>query len=322
MRSIYILRMEPFSATYKIDVQGIDVRRLRVLRELQRRGTVAATAAALHLTPSAVSQQLAALAREVGVPLLERRGRGVVLTGQARLLLQHADAIAAQLERARDDLLAFERGQRGSVTIGAFSSAISGLLPTALSTLHAQRPELELAVVEAEPPGLFTRLDAGEVDVAIAVDFAAAPPRTDQRYRRYPLLVDVLDLALPVGHPAATGGPVPLSDLAKEPWVVGRAASCCGAVARAVCAAAGFTPEIRHAVDDWAAVAALVAAGAGVALIPRLVQPVHHPGLSLHPVADSSPGRHIFAAIRTGTETNPAFTTVLEHLRHAAGRAT
>lgn len=205
--------MEPSSAPF-----SIDVRRLRILREFDRRGTVAATAAALHLTPSAVSQQISVLAREVGVPLLQRRGRGVVLTGQARLLLGHADAIAAQLERARDDLLAYDSGQRGSVTVGSFSSAISGLLPTALTSLRAERPHLRLAVVEAEPPGLFTHLDTGEIDVAIAVDFAAAPPRTDRRYHRYPLMVDVLDLALPAGHRAATGAPVHLSELAEEPW--------------------------------------------------------------------------------------------------------
>ncbi len=307
--------MEPSSEPF-----SIDVRRLRILREFDRRGTVAATAAALHLTPSAVSQQISVLAREVGVPLLQRRGRGVVLTGQARLLLGHADAIAAQLERARDDLLAYDSGQRGSVTVGSFSSAISGLLPTALTSLRAERPHLRLAVVEAEPPGLFTHLDTGEIDVAIAVDFAAAPPRTDRRYHRYPLMVDVLDLALPAGHRAATGAPVHLSELAEEPWVVGAAASCCGAVTRAVCAAAGFTPHIRHRVDDWAAVTALVAAGAGVALVPRLVQTPCHPGMTLHQVAGPPPGRHVFAATRAGAQTNPTLTAVVDHLLAAAAR--
>jgi DNA-binding transcriptional LysR family regulator len=304
--------MEPSSGLYTIDV-----RRLRVLRELSRRGTVAATAAAMHLTPSAVSQQIAALAREAGVPLLERRGRRVVLTGQARLLLEHADAIAAQLERARTDLAAYGRGQRGAVTIGAFSSAVSGLLPAALTGLRTARPDLAVAVVEAEPPELFTRLDAGEVDVAVAVDFAAAPPRTDPRYRRTPLLVDVLDLALPASHPAAAAEQVRLVDLATEAWVVGRAASCCGAVTRSVCAAAGFTPEIRHPVDDWAAVAALVAAGAGVALVPRLAQH-HRPGLVLRPVAGAPPARHVFAAVRAGSQADPVLSSVLTHLQVAA----
>ncbi|MDT0486990.1 LysR family transcriptional regulator [Streptomyces doebereineriae] len=115
----------------------IDLRRLTVLRELQRRGSLARTAEALHLTPSAVSQQIAALARETGVPLTEKDGRGVRLTGQARVLLAHADAIAAQLERARADLGAYGEGGRGSVTIGCLSSGILGVAskaPSAVST--------------------------------------------------------------------------------------------------------------------------------------------------------------------------------------------
>src|ERR671910_15879 len=118
--------MEPLSRNFTIDL-----RRLRVLRELDQRGTVAATAAALHLTPSAVSQQLAALARELGVPLLERRGRGVRLTGQARLLLEHAGAVQAQLERARADLAAWDQGELGFVTVSGFSTAITGLVAPA-----------------------------------------------------------------------------------------------------------------------------------------------------------------------------------------------
>src|SRR5882757_2799471 len=110
----------------------IDLRRLGVLRELDRRGSLAGAARALHLTPSAVSQQLASLSREVGVLLIERQGRGVRLTGQARVLLEHADLIAAQLEKARADLSAWEGGRRGAVTVGAFSSAITGLMPSAL----------------------------------------------------------------------------------------------------------------------------------------------------------------------------------------------
>jgi DNA-binding transcriptional LysR family regulator len=300
----------------------IDLRRLRLLAELQRHGTIAATAAALHLTPSAVSQQLAALSRQVGVPLLEKRGRGVVLTGAARLLLGHADAVAAQLERARHDLAAWVRDERGEVVVGSFASAVSGLLPAALAALGDRHPDLGVTVVEAEPPELFTRLDAGQVDVAVCVDYAAVPPRTDRRYRRRQLLVEPLDLALPGGHPAtATADPVALPDLAEDPWVVGEPGSCCGAITRAVCAAAGFTPDIRHHVDDWQAVAALVAAGAGVALVPRLAQPVGRDGLVLRPVAGAPPTRTVFAAVRAGADRNPLLAAVVDALV-AAGRPT
>ncbi|MEU0394187.1 LysR family transcriptional regulator [Streptomyces sp. NPDC006208] len=308
--------MEQISAAF-----SIDLRRLGALRELDRRGSLVRTAQALHLTPSAVSQQLAALSRELGVPLIERQGRGVRLTGQARIVLQHADVIAAQLERVRADLAAWGHGRRGEVTVGAFSSAVSGLLPAALTALAHARPDIGIAVVEAEPPDLFTRLDAGEIDVAVAVDFAEAPAFTDRRYMRTDLLADILDVALPVGHRLAASDRVPLRELAGDPWIVGDARSCCGAVTRSVCAAGGFTPEIRHAVNDWQALACLVEAGAGVALVPRLVQPLHRPGLVLRAPTGEAPVRHVFAAVRAGAEHDPVLTAVLQHLRTAAAPA-
>ncbi|QNP72580.1 LysR family transcriptional regulator [Streptomyces roseirectus] len=306
--------MEPFSSAFTIDL-----RRLAVLRELQRRGSVARTAEALHLTPSAVSQQLTGLAREFGVPLTEREGRGLRLTAQARVLLAHADVIAAQLERARTDLAEYAEGGRGTVVVGCFSSGILGLLPPALRALRERLPHLRVDVVEAEPPDLFTALDAGQVDVAVAVDFAAAPPHTDVRYTREDLLTDVLDVALPRGHRIAGRASVPLRELAAEPWIIGRASSCCGAVARSVCAASGFTPDVRHAVDDWAALSALVEAGAGVALVPRLVRSVYAGReLALRPVTGSAPSRNVFAAVRAGAEGDPVLAAVREELRNAA----
>ncbi|MEU0406856.1 LysR family transcriptional regulator [Streptomyces griseorubiginosus] len=304
--------MEQVSETF-----SIDLRRLTVLRELQRRGTLARTAEALHLTPSAVSQQIAALAREAGVPLTEKDGRGVRLTGQARVLLAHAEVIAAQLERARADLEGYGEGGRGSVTIGCLSSGILGLLPDVLGALAERLPRVRVDVVESEPPDLFTALDAGQVDVAVAVHFAAAPAHTDGRYRRTELFTDVMDIAVPAGHRLAGHGRVDLRELASEAWIVGDARSCVGAVARSVCAAAGFTPDIRHAVNDWSALAALVAAGQGVALVPRLVRPAYaHRDLALLTTRDGPPpSRHVFAAVRTGAEGDPVLATVLDQLR-------
>lgn len=310
--------MESISETF-----NIDLRRLGVLRELQRRGSLAKTAEALHLTSSAVSQQISVLAKESGVPLTERDGRGVRLTGQARLLLEHADLIAAQLERARAELTAFDQGRRGAATIGAFSSAILGLLPGALHAIAERQPGVRIDVIEAEAPDMFTALDAGEIDVAIAVDFAAAPPHTDRRYTRTDLLIDPLDLALPSSHRYAHLDEVPLRDLAADAWIVADPNTCCGAVTRSVCAAAGFTPDIRHAINDWAAVAALVGAGAGVALIPRLIQPLQQPGMVLRTPSANGPApfRSIFAAVRAGSENDPVLAAVVEQLRNAAQAA-
>ncbi|KUO20212.1 LysR family transcriptional regulator [Streptomyces dysideae] len=302
----------------------VDLRRLTVLRELRRRGSLARTAEALHLTPSAVSQQIAALAREAGVPLTERDGRGVRLTGQARVLLAHADLIAAQLERARADLAAYgEGGGRGSVTIGCFSSGILGLLPGALRALGECLPQVKVDVVEAEPPDLFTALDGGQIDVAVAVDFAATPAYTDRRYSRTDLFTDVLDIAVPPGHRLAGRGRIGLRELAEEAWIVGDARSCCGAVARSVCAAAGFTPEIRHAVNDWGALTALVEAGQGVALVPRLVRPLYaHRRLALLTTDGEAPSRNVFAAVRAGAEADPVLGAVREQLVVSAGELT
>src|SRR5512142_1412212 len=150
--------MESSSNTFTIDI-----RRLRVLRELRQRGTIAATAKALRLTPSAISQQLSALGREIGVPLLAPQGRGVRLTQQAELLLDHAAAIDAELERARTDLAAFERGTVGRVVLGAFATAIAGLVAPALERLRRERPRLRVSVQEIGA-ACFTLLDRGELD--------------------------------------------------------------------------------------------------------------------------------------------------------------
>jgi DNA-binding transcriptional LysR family regulator len=237
------------------------------------------------------------------------------------LLLEHADLIAGQLERAHAELTAFNQGSRGAATIGAFSSAILGLLPGALRALAERQPGVHIGVVEAESPDVFTALDAGEVDVAIAVDFAAAPPHTDRRYSRIDLLRDVLDLALPASHRFAHLDQVPLRDLATDPWIVAEPDTCCGAVTRSVCAAAGFTPDIRHTVNDWSAIAALVEAGAGIALIPRLAQPLPQRGLILCTPSTTGPApfRSVFAAVRAGSEKDPVLATVMEQLR-IAGR--
>jgi DNA-binding transcriptional LysR family regulator len=260
---------------------------------------------------------MADLVSQAGEPV----GQPVLPVPGTRILLQHADLIAAQLEQARADLAAWEGERRGAVTIGAFSSAITGLVPSTLRRLAEHHQDVRIAVVEAEPPDLFTRLDGGEIDLAVAVDFAAAPPHTDRRYTRIDLLTDILDLALPATHRHANSERVPLRDLAADTWIVGDPRSCCGAVTRSLCAANGFTPDIGHAVDDWHSLVALVEAGAGVALVPRLVQPLHRPGLVLRSPAGPPPTRHVFAAVRAGSSGDPALAAVLDHLRAAGADA-
>ncbi|WP_432542511.1 LysR family transcriptional regulator [Kineococcus sp. SYSU DK002] len=296
----------------------IDLRRLRLLREVERRGTVAATASALHLTPSAVSQQLAGLARDLGVPLLERQGRGVRLTGQARVLLTHADAVAAQLEEARADLLAFDAGVVGEVRIGTLASAVFAVVAPALRRLRAERPGLRLLVREREPVVAVAGLDSGELDVVVTVDHPAGPRRDDARYHRVELLTDVMDVLLPADHPLAGRAEVELGELAREVWVAAAADDACTQITTGACAAAGFAPDVRHHTAEHDALAALVAAGAGVALVPRLAHPLRPGGLSVVPLAGRPPARSIYAATRAGRGTDAPTAAVLEELRRVA----
>jgi DNA-binding transcriptional LysR family regulator len=303
--------MKPFRSPLTIDV-----RRLRVLRELQARSTIGATAQALHLTPSAISQQIAALSRDLGVPLLAPHGRRVRLTPQAHLLLEHATLIDAQLERARSDLAAMEQGAIGRFALGAFATALSGVVAPAVGRLAREQPGIRLSVEETEAPECFTRLDRGDLDIAITVDYRSAPHRDDVRFQRVELLDDPLLVALPKGHAQARQRAINLRGLAKERWILGASQGPCREAALAACAAAGFNPEIVHRVNDWSALMRLVAAGCGVGLIPHLGVGAHamH-DVVIRPLAGRSrPSRHLYAAVRAGAERSPAMAHVLAAL--------
>ena len=299
----------------------IDPRRIRVLREVGLRGTVTAAAAGLHLTPSAVSQQIAVLSRELGVPLLEKTGRGVRLTGQARLVLAHATVVQAQFERARAELAAFADGTIGTVAVAGFSTAISGLIAPALKLLAATRPGITVTAIEMDPPDVFTRLDRGDLDIVVAVDHRGVPPHTDPHYYRVPLLADRFDVGLPADHPFAGHVDITLADLSGEIFVAAAPQSSCAEVTLAACAAAGFTPDIRHYSSDWHAVASLVAVSCGVALVPRLAQPLTEDGFVLRPLAGPMAARNIFAAVRAGAQDDPVLSATLEALTQVASAA-
>jgi DNA-binding transcriptional LysR family regulator len=292
-----------------------DLRRLRVLREFRERGSITATARALHLTTSAVSQQLTGLSRHLGFPVTQPDGRRVVLTPRAQALLTHADTVFAHIERARHDLDSWDDITHGTVTIGAFPTAITGLLPRFLDDIRVAAPKLGIRLCEAEPPALFDQLDAGRLTVALAVSFAGSPATTDPRYHRVDLGADELDAALPGDHPLAAQDRLELTALAAEPWISGDGHGCCGAITATACAAAGFVPDVVHQTNDWQAVAQLVAHGHGVALIPRLAQRALPDGLVIRPIAGAAPRRRIFAAVPDGSQTSPVVDLVLSRLR-------
>jgi DNA-binding transcriptional LysR family regulator len=289
----------------------IDLRRLHVLRMLDEHRTITATATVLHRTPSAVSQQLTVLAREVGVPLLARNGRTVSLTGQARLLLDHADTLLAQLEHARADLAAYSRGACGNVSMGAFASAITGLLVPAIAVLGRDRPQLTVTVTEVHAPACFRDLDTGRLDLAITVDYPGGPPRADPRYHRLDLHRDPYDVALSASHPLARQPALTLTDLASHPWIAAAGNGPCAEISLAAAAAVGFTPRVTHRIDDYAAALALVAVGAGVSLIPRLAGVCAPQGVVIRSLGDSAPARTIYAAVQAGAQHDPRLAAVL-----------
>ena len=211
-------RLDFVEGTRKIRFM-VDLRRLRALRAVADHGTLAAAADALHLTPSAVSQQLAALERELGHALLEPSGRSVRLTPAAHVLLGHADALFAQLEKLEGDLAAQDPAPRGEVRIGGFPTALAGLLAPAARPLHAVAPAVTLRIQEAETPEAVGMLVARDVDLILGMECSSAPRRDDTRFHREELLGDILDAVLPSDHPLAGRARIDLAELSGEGWV-------------------------------------------------------------------------------------------------------
>ncbi|MEU0159953.1 LysR family transcriptional regulator [Streptomyces sp. NPDC006261] len=295
-----------------------DVKKLRILRTLRDRGTVTATADALLMTPSAVSQQLTNLAKQLGVELLEPQGRRVRLTDAAHLVLRHAEAVFAQLERADAELTGYLRGEAGEVRVGAFSTAVPALVVPAVRLLRAEdRPGPDVRVREAEAAQAYELLTAGEVDLALSLA-AHAPTARDPRFSLFPLLADPLDVALPAAHPLADAPALRLADLAADRWIFGGSGPW-SQITTAACEAAGFVPEQAHSAAGWTAILALVEAGMGIALVPRMASREQRPeGVVMRVLEADQPRRHVVAAVRHGAESGPAVARVLKALTDIA----
>lgn len=291
-----------------------DIKKLQILRTLSERGTVTATARTLRMTPSAVSQQLSNLAKQLGVPLLEAHGRRVRLTDAAHLVLRHAEAVFAQLERADTELAAYAQGEAGEVRVGAFSTAVPALVVPAVRELRATAPGISVRVREVEAAEAYELLAAGEVDVALSLAVTApAAGDADTRFTRESLLADPLDVALPVEHPLAAAEGLRLADLAGEPWIFGGSGPW-SEITRAACEGAGFSPEQAHSAAGWTAILAMVEAGMGVALVPRMAA-VRRDGVVMRTLSADHPRRHVVAAVRRGAAGGAGVSRVLSALR-------
>lgn len=293
-----------------------DLRKLQVLRALDEHKTVRAAAESLRMTPSAVSQQLSTLARQAGVELLESHGRRVRLTEAARVLLRHADAVFAHLERAEAELAGFAQGEAGDVHVGAFATAIPNLVVPAAAELHRTHPQLQIRAREAEAADVYDLLASGDVDLALSLAADTPPPR-DGKFERIPLLADPLHVALPVSHRLATVPELRLADLAEEPWIFGSDGPWRD-ITMTACVNAGFVPEQRHIATDWPAILSLVEAGMGVALVPRLVTAEPAPGVAVRVLRADHPRRHVVAAVRAGARQRPQLAQVLRALETVA----
>ncbi|HEY6776158.1 MAG TPA: LysR family transcriptional regulator [Thermoleophilaceae bacterium] len=298
----------------------LDVRRLRVLRELAARGTIAATADALGYTPPAVSQQIAALEREAGVALLERNGRRRRLTPAGEELVSRTEAVLNALEAAEAAVERVTTKVAGTVRLAAINSIHNRLLPTALGELAQRHPDLRLSTRELEPSESLPALKLGELDLALAAEYDFAPIESDPGLERHVLADDPNRLAVPAGHPAAGAPPgsVPIEEIAGERWIAGREATFCHATVVHTCRRVGVEPLIAHRTNDFDVSYALVAAGAGVAIVPALAGPPP-PGVALVEPVGGLPRRRLFAAVRTGAADRPAVAAVLSALGAGAG---
>ena len=280
----------------------LDVRRLRLLCDLSRLGTIAAVAQAHTYSPSAVSQQLSVLEREAGVVLLERTGRRVTFTAAGRVLVQHAETVLAALEHTTAALAAVTTGLSGPLRIGAFPTAVRTLLPAALVTLGNQHPGLELMVTECDPVAVPAALRERRLDVGLLNDYDSVPVEPDPALDTVPLLDETVFLAVPDTAPVREGIDA-LGDLHHAAWIMASPGTLCHTLTLHICRTAGFTPRARHHADDFATVLALVAADQGVSLVPQLAATRPPAGVRLIPLATR---RRTRVAYRHGAATHPA----------------
>jgi len=298
----------------------LDLRRLRLLRELHERGTVAAVAQALQFTPSAVSQQLAVLEREAGVALLEPAGRGVRLTDPAIVLVRHAEALLDRADLAEAELAAAAGQVSGRARIASFQSVALKVAIPAISALAAEHPGLRCELRESEPEVALPALQLGDVDLVLGDEWQDQPRPRPAGVHRADLHRDPVRLILPAGHPATRGRKrtARLSDLAGEAWTTGYPGAGWEQVVQRACRQmGGFEPDIRHRTNDSVISLALVASGQAVMLLPELVGAEDHPGVVVRELAEGPLERTIFAATRAADAERPSLRTLLAAIRAA-----
>jgi len=305
----------------------LDVKRLRILREVAEFGSFSAAADSLHLTQSAVSQQIAALEREAGATLLDRSRGNVRLTDPGIALVGHTEAVLARLDEAEHELSEIAGLRSGRLRMVSFPTAGATVVVKAVSAFRKRFPEITIALTEAEPEVSVPQLRAGDHDLALVYDYEYVPLPEERDTERHLLLEERMQLALPKDHPLAGRGRVPLEELRDESWIVGTTAmhgtptaTSCRENAVLSCHRAGFEPKIGFESDDYQVHQSLVSAGMGVSLVPELLLTGRHPGLAVVDIDPDAPVRRVWALTRPAEARGPATNAMLEILRRECDR--
>ena len=298
----------------------LQLSRLRVFVEVAKQGSISAAAEELSYTQSAVSQQIAALEAETGVTLIERLPRGVRLTTAGATLLTHAEGILGRLAAAEADMEAIAGLRGGQLRMASFPTAGATLMPFAIALFRAQHPEVELSLAEGEPEEIAPRLFAGEFDLALLFEFPATSDSLTEDLVRQPLFEDPMFLALPADHALARRRTLRLADLRAEAWVQTSSSSPCARHVVRSCHAAGFEPIVSFESDDYQTVQGLVAAGVGVALIPKLALAAGREDIAIRALSPASPVRNVIAATPEDSRLTPAAAAMGEIMATVAER--
>jgi DNA-binding transcriptional LysR family regulator len=290
----------------------LDVRRLRLLSELARRGTIAEVAKVVGYTPSAISQSLARLEREAGVALIERDGRRVHLTPAATALVVRANRVLAELDAAEADLAAAHEAVQGEIAIGAFPSAAAAIVAPAIAELSRRHPALACAIREHEPEDGIPLLRSGELDLLVSESYDNVAGAAIGGLEAHLLVTEPLVLVLPMHHRASEE--VALESLRDAAWIAGMAGTQFAAALEQACRLAGFTPRIVHRADDAVLFQSLVGAGLGVGLLPALACTPSN-DIRFANARPAPPRRHVSALVRRGAARRPALGAALDALR-------
>ncbi len=296
----------------------LNLGRLQVLVEVVSRGSFSAAAQALSYTQSAVSQSIARLESETGATLVVRDRRGIRPTAAGATLVAHAEAIFAQVQAAETELEAVLGVRAGRLRVASFPSAGATLVPLAVARFRDAHPDVALTLAEGEPEQIGPRLRAGEFDLALLFEFPGVRERPGAGLRSTTLLEDPMLVALPAEHPLVTKPAISLVDLGDQHWVQTSADSPCARHVVRSCLAAGFEPYVAFESDDYDVVQGLVAAGVGVALIPRLALTNVHPGIVVRTLAPRSPARKVTVATMSGPGVAPAARSMVSVLREVS----